>query len=100
MTRDVSETHNKLLRDPKVAAAYLSEALKEGNAAVIQMALRDIAEAQDDGINGLALRSKLEPANVKAMLSETDNSQLNCFTKVVQSLGLKLKAETWNETNT
>lgn len=99
MTRDVSETHGRLLRDTKVAAAYLSEALKEGNAAVIQMALRDIVEAQEDGISGLVSRSKLEPGNVRAILSETDNSQLNCFTKVVQSLGLNLKAETRNETS-
>ena len=49
MTRDISETHGQLLRGPKVAATRLREALQEGNAAVIQMALRDIVEAQEDG---------------------------------------------------
>ena len=93
MTRDISETHSELLRDPKVAAAYLSEALQEGNAAVIQMALRDIVEAQEDGGAGLLARLQLDPGSVQAMLSESDSSQLTCFTKLVQGLGLTLKAE-------
>ena len=49
MMREVSETHRKHLRDPEVAAGYLSEALKEGNAAFIRMALTEIAEARKDG---------------------------------------------------
>ena len=51
MTRHYSETHNELLRDPRVAAGYLNDALDEGNPAVIQMALKNIAEAREsDGV--------------------------------------------------
>jgi DNA-binding phage protein len=50
MTRNVRATHNEHLRDPEIAAEYLSEALDDGDAAVILMALRNIAEAQEDGM--------------------------------------------------
>lgn len=49
MTHCVRATHNEQLRDPLVAAAYLNEALDDGDATVILMALRNIAEAQKDG---------------------------------------------------
>lgn len=52
MKRNVRETHNEHLRDSEIAAEYLSEALEEGDAAVILMALRNIAEAQEGGITG------------------------------------------------
>ncbi len=45
MAGNIRATHNEHLRDPEVAAEYLSEALEDGDAAVILMALRNIAEA-------------------------------------------------------
>jgi len=93
MARSVRETHNKLLRDPEVAAEYLSAALEDADAAVILMALRNVAEAQDDGITGLATRSKLGRESMYKMLSKSGNPKLSSFTKVIQGLGLKLKVE-------
>lgn len=93
MARKVRETHNQQLRDPEVAAAYLSEALEDGEATVILMALRNIAEAQEDGISGLALRSELGRESMYKMLSANGNPKLSSFTKVVHGLGLKLKVE-------
>ncbi|MCY3973507.1 MAG: hypothetical protein OXF42_02175 [Candidatus Dadabacteria bacterium] len=46
MARDVSETHNKYLRDPNFAARYLNDAIEEGDATDILIAIRSIAEAQ------------------------------------------------------
>ena len=94
MARNVRTTHNEHLRDPEVAAEYLSEALKDGDAAVILMAIRNIAEAQEDGITGLALRSELGRESMYKMLSASGNPKLSSFTKVVHGLGLKLKVET------
>jgi len=54
MAANVRVTHNKHLRESEVAAEYLNEALEDGDAAVILMALRNIAEAQEGGITGLA----------------------------------------------
>ena len=91
MMRNVRATHNEHLRDPEVAAEYLSDALEDGDAAVILMALRNIAEAQEDGITGLAMRSHLGRESMYKMLSATGNPKLSSFTKVIQGLGLKLK---------
>lgn len=93
MTRNVRVTHNEHLRDPDIAAEYLSEALEEGDAAVILMALRNVAEAQEDGISGLAQRSHLGRESMYKMLSASGNPKLSSFTKVVHALGLKLKVE-------
>lgn len=89
----VRQTHALHLRDRNVAAEYLCAALDDGNPAVILMALRNIAEAQEDGISGLAIRSSLGRESMYKMLSETGNPKLSSFTKVIQALGLKLKVE-------
>lgn len=93
MARNVRATHNEHLRNPDVAAAYLSEALEEGDPAVILMALRNIAEAQEDGISGLALRSHLGRESMYKMLSASGNPKLSSFSQVLHGLGLKLKVE-------
>jgi len=93
MTRNVRATHNKHLRDSDVAAEYLSEAFEDGDAAVILMALRNIAEAQEDGIAGLAARSHLGRESMYKMLSATGNPKLSSFTKLIHGLGLRLKIE-------
>jgi len=94
MTRNVRATHSKHLRDPQIAAEYLNEALEDGDASVILMALRNIAEAQEDGISGLAHRSHLGRESMYKMLSASGNPKLSSFTQVVHGLGLKLKVET------
>lgn len=93
MARNVRATHNEHLRDPEVAAEYLSEVLEKADAVVILMALRNIAEAQEDGINGLAQRSHLGRERMYKMLSAKGNPKLSSFTQVVNALGLKLKVE-------
>ena len=90
---NVRATHERHLRDQGVAAEYLCAALEDGDPAVILMALRNIAEAQDDGISGLAIRSNLGRESMYKMLSRTGNPKLSSFTKVIQALGLKLKVE-------
>lgn len=46
MARNVKHTHAEYLRDPEVAAEYLSQALEDGDGEVVLMALRNVAEAQ------------------------------------------------------
>ena len=99
MARSIRATHNEHLRDLEVAAEYLSDALEQGDAAVILMALRNIAEAQEDGISGLATRSHLGRESMYKMLSASGNPKLSSFTKVVHGLGLKLRVETDSSTS-
>ena len=93
MSRSVRTTHNELLRDPEVAAEYLNSALEEGDPAVILMAVRNIAEAQEEGIRGLAGKTNLGRESMYKMLSKTGNPKLASFTRVLQGLGLRLKVE-------
>ena len=93
MARNVRVTHSKHLRDPKVAAEYQSEALNDVDPAVILMALHNIAEAQEDGIAGLAARTHVGRESRYKMLSVSGNSKLTSFTKLIQALGLHLKVE-------
>nr|VFK46947.1 MAG: probable addiction module antidote protein [Candidatus Kentron sp. TC]VFK51084.1 MAG: probable addiction module antidote protein [Candidatus Kentron sp. TC]VFK62095.1 MAG: probable addiction module antidote protein [Candidatus Kentron sp. TC] len=93
MARNVRATHNEQLRDPEIVAEYLSEALKDGDSAVILMALRNIVAAREDGIAGLAQRSNLGRESVYKMLSATGNPKLSSFTKLIHGLGLELKVE-------
>lgn len=65
MARNVRVTHNEHLRDPEVAAEYLSEAFENGEAAVVLMALRNIAEAKEGGIAGLAACSHLGRESIR-----------------------------------
>lgn len=50
--KNVWETHIKTLWDPEVAAEYLQEAIKSGDKAVMQVALRNIAVAYDVELEG------------------------------------------------
>ncbi len=93
MVRNVRSTHSHHLRDPEVVAEYLSEALEDGNPAVILMALRNIAEAQEGGITELATRSELGRESMYKMLSDAGNPKLSSFTKIIHALGLKLRVE-------
>ena len=93
MTRTPRATPNQHLRDPGLAAEYLSEALDDGNPSVVLMALRNIAEAQEGGIAKLASKSDLGRESMYKMLSAKGNPKLSSFTKIINSLGLKLRVE-------
>ena len=93
MSINVKSTHSKHLRDSEVAAEYLNEALEDGDSRVILMALRNIAEAQEEGIAGLASRSHLGRESMYKMLSPNGNPKLSSFTKLIHGLGLKFTIE-------
>lgn len=56
MARNVRMTHSEHLRDSAVAAEYLNAALEDGGPSVVLMVLRNIAEAREGGIVGVAER--------------------------------------------
>lgn len=91
MARNVRMTHSEHLRDPAVAAEYLNAALEDGDPSVVLMALRNIAEAQEGGIAGVAERAQLGRESMYKMLSSSGNPKLSSFTKLIRSLGLHLE---------
>ena len=80
MSRTVRSTHNHYLRDPEISAEYLNEALEDSDPSVILMAVRNIAEAQEGGIAGLALRSELGRESMYKMLSSTGIGRADSLT--------------------
>ena len=93
MVRNVRTTHSEHLRDPEVAAEYLNQALLEDDPAIVLMALRNIAEAQEGGMAGLAVRAHLGRESMYKMLSEAGNPKLSSFRKIIQGLGMCLKVQ-------
>ena len=89
-SRNVRATHNKHLQDIEVMQEYLNEAIATGDHQVMLMALRNIAEAQEDGITGLAERANLSRNSMYKMLSSNGNPKLDTFLKVIHGLGLDI----------
>jgi probable addiction module antidote protein len=92
-SRNVRATHNKHLRDPEVATEYLNEAIENGDKSVILMAIRNIAEAQPDGIAGLAARAGLGRESMYKMLSSAGNPKLDSFIRLMHGLGLHIRID-------
>ncbi len=92
-TRNVRQTHTEMLKDLDVASEYLNEALEGDDPAVVLMALRNIAEAQEDGISGLAERASLSRESMYKMLSSSGNPKLSSFVKLMHGLGLKIQVQ-------
>lgn len=76
------------LRDPQMAAGYLSAALEEGED-VFLLAIRDVAEAFG-GVGALAKSTRLNREGLYDKLSESGNPRLSSLSSVISALGLKL----------
>jgi len=81
------------LRTPEEMAAYLEACLEEadGNAAFIAKALGDIARAK--GMAQVARDSGLSRESLYKALSGERSPDFDTILKVVEALGLKLRAE-------
>ena len=81
------------LRTPEEMAAYLEASMAEadGDAAFIAKALGDIARAK--GMSQVACDAGLSRESLYKALSGSRNPSLNTILKVVDALGLKLRAE-------
>ena len=81
------------LRTPEEMAAYLEASMAEadGDAAFIAKALGDIARAK--GMSQVACDAGLSRESLYKALSGSRNPSLNTVLKVVDALGLKLRAE-------
>lgn len=81
------------LRTPEEMAAYLEASMAEadGDAAFIAKALGDIARAK--GMSQVACNAGLSRESLYKALSGSRNPSLNTILKVVDALGLKLRAE-------
>jgi probable addiction module antidote protein len=75
--------------EPKMAA-YLEAALEVGDAALVAAALGDIARAK--GMSDIARETGLGRESLYKALSPEGNPEFATIMKVVQALGLRLRA--------
>ena len=84
----------KQLKSKRAAALYLQESLedyqKEGDAEVLLLAFRHIAQAQG-GISKLAKKTHLHEKTLYRTLSSKGNPRLDTVWKLFSALGFKLK---------
>lgn len=80
------------LKDPREAAAYLSEALGDKNPEVFLLALRDVTKVHG-GIGKLAEKSSLNRESLYRMLSEKGNPELQSLDTLLKALGFRLRVE-------
>ena len=90
-SRNVREVHRKHLRDPEVAAEYINQALASDDIAVILMAIRNVVDAQEGGISGVAEKSALGRESMYKMLSPRGNPKLSTLNALFHGIGLKLE---------
>lgn len=88
-SRAYDETLKTILRDPEEAAAYLNEALEEGDPGVFLLALKDVANVHG-GIGKVAQAANLNRESLYRMLSENGNPTVNSLNALLHTLGLRL----------
>lgn len=78
------------LKDQDAAAGYLNAALEDNDPEVFLLALRDVAQANEDGMTRLAKRAKLNRESMYKMLSATGNPELHSLSVLLGVLGMQL----------
>ncbi len=78
------------LRTDEDMAAYLEAAMEDGNPAVINAAIGNIARAK--GMTKVARQAGIGRVSLYKALSPTGNPEFATVLKVLKSLGLRLKA--------
>jgi probable addiction module antidote protein len=78
------------LRNPEEAARYLNEALKDGDADGILLAMHDIAKAR--GMSRLAETIKVHRVSLHKMLRRKGNPSLRTFLSILGEFEVQLSA--------
>ena len=79
----------KHLRDESEIAAYIEAMLEEGNAHVVPVALRSVADAVG-GMAALAERTGLSRETLYRTLSDKGNPRLDTLVAILYAFGLRL----------
>lgn len=93
--RDYKELLHEELQDISFAVDYLNEALEDADQKVFLMALRDVLEAHGHDIAAVARESQITRPNIYRILSPTGNPRLNSLQSVLNTMGFKLKIDSY-----
>ena len=89
-SKNVRKTHNKHLINPEIAAEYINDALESNDVSIILMAIRNVVDAQEGGISGVAEKAMLGRESMYKMLSPNGNPKLATLNALFHGLGLKI----------
>ncbi len=77
------------LRDPELAAAYLSAAIEDGSAEQFVIALRAVAEAHG-GVSAIADAAHLNRQMMNRTLARNGNPTISILLPLLKAMGLNL----------
>ena len=78
------------LQDPKLAIAYLNEAVNDEDQRVFLLALKDVIEAHGGDISELAEEAGLNRPTIYRMLSKKGNPRWDSLTSLFNAIGLQM----------
>lgn len=93
MTMSMNEMRRQMLNTPGATSGYLNAVLEDGDEEETRLALKNLDEAQADGISGLAKRLCMKAADVNKLLVTEGSLDLTSFNKIVRELGFRLTVE-------
>ncbi|MCP4658473.1 MAG: transcriptional regulator [bacterium] len=86
-TKSYDKFLHKELREPEMAAEYLSVALEEGSITQFLLALRNVADAHG-GVGVLSDLTELNRQSMYRMLSERGNPTLSSLLAILHAIGI------------
>lgn len=88
-TKSYDELLQRELRDPEVAAEYLSSSLESGSVDQFLLALRNVADAHG-GIGVISEITDLNRQSMYKMMSERGNPTLASLRAILRALGIDI----------
>lgn len=79
------------LKNPKLAMAYLNEALKDEDQNVFLIALKDVLEARGEDVSEFAKKAQISRQSFYRMLSKKGNPRWNNITSLIDAMGLQVQ---------
>ena len=95
-TKNYEDFLSNTLRDPEIAANYLSSAISEGTIDEFLLALKSVADSHG-GISKLAEISDLNRQSMYKMLSEDGNPTIKSLVAILKAIGIKINFEPEDE---
>ena len=89
-TRSYHDDLMEDLKDPKEAAAYLNQALEEGNQPAFLLALRNVLDAQG-GMSKFSQVTKINRVSLYKMLSKDGNPEWESILALLEALKIKFQ---------
>ena len=89
--KNFNELLQERLQDPKLAMAYLNEALQDADQNVFLIALKDVIDAQGQDISALAKRAHISRQNLYRMLSQKGNPRWDNIASLIDVMGFQVQ---------